>query len=147
MVDNFEVEKKYENRQHERHQFKLVLHDRAYKGDYFDEEIHWLNPHPKQDVSEEELRAVEEEIHKLLGKHGVRDETGEMEIEPIISNPARKVHTFKLKINGEMYKGTFHDGVIEWFHPKPERKINKERVLNIEEKVHEKMKEHDDGIQ
>src|SRR5690625_7064989 len=75
MVDEFEVEPVFEYRQHERHQFKLVIDGRKYKGDYQDGKIQWLNPHPKQVVSESELRAVEAEVFELLGAHGVRDET------------------------------------------------------------------------
>src|SRR5690625_2567941 len=83
MVDEFEVEPVFEYRQHERHQFKLVIDGRKYKGDYQNGEIQWLNPHPKQVVSESELRAVEAEVFELLGAHGVRDETEHIEIEPM----------------------------------------------------------------
>lgn len=144
LVDKFEVEPVYEERTYERHQFKLMIDGRNYKGDYHGEEIHWLNPHPKQDMEEAHLKAVEAKVHDLLGEHGVRDETHEMEIEPMVNNPAQQLHLFKLKIQGEEYKGTFRDGEIEWFHPKPERKLNDEHVEKVEEKVHEKMKKHTD---
>lgn len=142
MVDDFEVESLFEDRQHERHQFKLVIDGLNYKGDYCDGEIQWLNPHPKQVISKQELQAVEAEVHELLGKHGVRDETDEIEIKPLIKNQARDYHQFKLKIQGEVFKGTFQNGEIEWFHPKPARKITEKHVEKIEEKVHEKMKDH-----
>ena len=142
LVDNFEVEPKFEYRQHERHQFKLVIDGRKYKGDYDDGKIQWLNPHPKQDVGEDELKAVEAEVHELLGEHGVRDETEDIEVEPMLNNQARQLHMFKLKIQGEEFKGTFKNGEIEWFHPKPRRKLKDERVEKVEEKVQEKMKEH-----
>lgn len=142
MVDNFEVESKYEDRQHERHQFKLVINERRYKGDYHDGIIHWLNPHPKQDVDPEELQAVEAEIHELLGAHGIKDETDDLEVEPMLNNQSRQLHMFKLKLNGEEFKGVFRNGEVEWFHPKPRRKLNDERVEKVEEKVQEKMKKH-----
>ncbi|HLR67519.1 MAG TPA: DUF5342 family protein [Virgibacillus sp.] len=142
LVDDFEVEPIFEDRQHERHQFKLVIDGRKYKGDYHDGEIQWLHPHPKQDVGEEEVKAVEREVHELLGEHGVKDETTHMEVEPMLTNQARQLHLFKLKIQGEEFKGTFLNGGIEWFHPKPRRKLKDERVEKIEEKVHEKMKMH-----
>lgn len=141
LVDQFEVEPKFEYRQHERHQFKLVIDGRKYKGDYYDGEIQWLNPHPQQVVSESELRAIEGEVYDLLSEHGLRDDTEDIEIEPMENNQSRKLHMFKLKIQGEEYKGTFRNGQIEWFHPKPVRKLKDERVEKIEEKVHEKMKE------
>lgn len=144
LVDGFEIESKFKARQYERHQFKLVIEGKQYKGDYYDGEIHWLHPHPKQIVSEAELRSVEAEVYELLGEHGVRDETDDIEIEPMLNNQtARNMHLFKLKIQGEEFKGTFNDnGEIEWFHPKPRRKLEDERVEKLEEKVQEKMKDH-----
>lgn len=141
LVDNFEVEPVFKERQHERHQFKLVIDGKKYKGDYTDGEIHWLNPHPKQVVSESELRSVEHEVYELLGDHGVRDDTDNIEIEPLENNESRKMHMFKLKIQGEEFKGTFRHGQIEWFNPKPTLKLEDDRVEKIEEKVQEKMEE------
>lgn len=139
MVDNFEVETKYKERQHERHEFKLVIDGKYYKGDYHDGEIHWLNPHPKQVITKEELSSLEHEVYELLGEHGVRDDTDNIEIEPIENNQSRKMHMFKLKIQDETFKGTFHNGKIEWFHPKPVLTLQDERVEKLEEKVKEKM--------
>ncbi|AKG74711.1 DUF5342 family protein [Salinicoccus halodurans] len=142
LVDNFEVEPVFETRQHERHQFKLVIDGRNYKGDYAEGEIQWLNPHPKQDIGEAELASVEAEIHELLDEHGIKNEMDEIEVEPISKNQARKLHMFKLKLQGEEFRGVFlESGEIEWFHPKPRRKLKDERVDRAEEKVHEKMKE------
>lgn len=141
LVDSFEVEPKFEYRQHERYQFKLVIDGRNYKGDYHDGEIKWLNPHPKQDIEADYLKAVEAEVHDLLGDHGLKDDTDDLEIEPMLTNQSRELHMFKLNIQGEEFKGTF-DGEIKWFHPKPRRKLNEERVNKVEEKVHEKMKRH-----
>jgi len=138
LVDEFKVEPVFEKRTYERHQFNIVIDGRKYKGDYHEGEIIWLNPHPKQDVGETELRAVESEVHELLGEHGVSNETDTMEIEPI----SRKLHMFKLKIQGEEFKGIFRDGKIEWFDPKPKRKVKEEYVEKVEEKVQEKMKEY-----
>lgn len=144
LVDNFEVESKFEDRQHERHQFKLVIDGKYYKGDYHDGQIQWLNPHPQQNLDENKLHAIENEVYALLGERGLTDDTKDLEIEPIENNQSRKLHMFKLKIQGEEYKGTFQNGEIEWFHPKPVRKLKEERVEKIEEKVQEKMKERFD---
>lgn len=144
MVDKFEVEPIFEARQHERHQFKLVIEGKKFKGDYTDGEIKWLNPHPKQVISEEELESVEAEVHRLLDQQGVRDETDEMEVEPLLKKQASNMQMFKLKINGEEFKGTFHNGEIDWFHPKPRRKLDDERVEKVEKKVYDEMKSHID---
>ncbi|MCF3944313.1 HicA family toxin-antitoxin system [Oceanobacillus alkalisoli] len=144
LVDNFEVEPIFEDRPHERHQFKLVIDGKKYKGDFYDGEIHWLHPHPKQVVPEHKLQAIENEVYELLGKHGISDDTDNMEVEPMLnnSNSRRNLQLFKLKIQGEEFKGTIIDGEVEWFHPKPRRKLQDERVEKIEEQIHEKMKEH-----
>lgn len=142
LVDEFKVEPVFEDRTYERYQFQLVIDGCIYKGDYHGGEITWLNPHPKQDVGEAELKAVEGEVHELLNVHGVRNETDDMEVEPMLTDHSRELHMFKLKIQGEEFKGIFKDGEIEWFHPKPRRKMKEERVEKVEEKVQKKMKEH-----
>ncbi|WP_231293321.1 MULTISPECIES: HicA family toxin-antitoxin system [unclassified Sporosarcina] len=143
MVDDFEVEKVFEDRHYERNQFKLIIDGRKYKGDYHEGEIQWLHPHPKQDVGEEEVNAIEAKVLELLSEHGIRDEAEDIEIERSISrNQTRPLQVFKLKVQGEEFKGTFINGEIEWFHPKPRRKLKDERVQKIEEDVQKKLKEH-----
>lgn len=139
MVDNFEVEPVYEDREHERKQFKLVIDGKYYKGDYQYGEIRWLQPHPKQVITKEELANLEAEVLELLGEHGMRDETEDMEVEEMVTGNARDMQQFKLKIQGEEFKGTFHHGKIDWFHPKPKRKIKDTHIDKIEEKVQEKL--------
>src|SRR5699024_5199627 len=97
------------------------------------------NPHPKQIISKEELQSLEQEVYILLGEHGVSDDTDQIKIEPLENNQSRKMHMFKLKIQGESFKGTFHQGKVEWFHPKPMLKLKEDHVEKIEEKVIEKM--------
>ena len=63
-------------------------------------------------------------------------------VEPMLNRQASQIHMFKLKIRGEEFKGTFHNGKIEWFHPKPRRKLKEDHVEKVEEKIQEKMKEH-----
>lgn len=141
-VDDFEVGQVFEDSQYERTEFKLIIEGRQYKGYYKDGQIDWLHPHPKQDIGERKVKAVEDEVLELLNEHGVRDETENLEIEPLVKNKARNLLMFKLKIQGEEYKGTFQDGELEWFHPKPRRKLNEERMKKIEEGVQKKVEEH-----
>lgn len=145
MVDDFEVDSKFKNRPHERHEFKLTINGREYKGDYHNGKIDWLNPHPKENVDPDELQAVETEIHDLLSEHGIEEDADDMEVEPMLTGQSRKLPMFKLKLNGEEFKGTILNGEITWFHPKPGRKLNEERVGKVEEKVQEKMKNHTDN--
>lgn len=139
LVDDFKVEPVFADRTYERHQFKLVIDGRNYKGDFHEGEIHWLNPHPKQYVGKSEMKALEAEIRDLLTERGVEDETDKLEVEPMLINPESQLHLFKLKIQGQEFKGIFRDGEIEWFHPEPRYKMRDERVEKVEEKVHEKM--------
>ncbi|PIC79545.1 HicA family toxin-antitoxin system [Sporosarcina sp. P18a] len=143
VVDDFEAEKVFEDRQYERIQFKLILEGRNYKGDYHDGKIQWLNPHPKHDVGEEEVIAIEDKVLELLSEQGIRNEADNIEIEQSNSgSQTRPLQSFKLKIQGEEFKGTFINGKIEWYHPKPRRKLEEERVKKIEEDVEKKLKEH-----
>ena len=52
-----------------------------------------------------------------------------------------RIQIFKLKIQGEEFKGTFNNGKVEWFNPKPTLKLKDERVEKIEKKVQEKIEE------
>lgn len=142
LVDNFDVEPVYQERTYGRHQFSFSIDGKEYKGDYHDGKIQWLNPHPKQDVGEEHLNWIEAKVHKMLGDHGVKDNMEAIEVKPMLKDHSREAHQFKLRIQGEEYKGIFRDENIEWFHPKPRRKLENEHVEKVEKKVHEKVKEH-----
>ncbi len=142
MVDGFEVKTLYEDRTYERHQFSFSIDGKEYKGDYHEDEIHWLHPHPKQDLDSKQLEWVEKEVHRLLSDHDVIEDVEGIEVKPILEEHSRDAHQFKLTINGEEFKGMVHDGELEWFHPKPRRKMKDEHVKKVEKKVHEKMRQH-----
>lgn len=142
MVDEFEVKKLYEDRVYERHQFSFLLDGKEYKGDFHEGEIHWLHPHPQQDLDSNEMEWMEEEVLRLLGEHDVIEDVDGIEVETILENHPRDAHHFKLTIDGEEFKGIRLDGKIEWFHPKPRRKIREERVQEVEKQVHVKVKQH-----
>lgn len=148
-MDNFKVKNIYPEKSYDRHHFKFSLDGKEYKGDYHDGEIDWLNPHPKQDLTDEQLQWLESEVYRLLGVQdseeddvsGVKEE---IEIEPILENQSHEAHQFKLNIMGEEFKGMLRHGQLEWFHPKPKTKVENEHVEKIEKKVYEKLKEHKD---
>lgn len=145
MVDDFEVETIYDDRIYERNQFSFSLHGKEYKGDYLEGEIQWLNPHPKQDLDEEQLMWVESEVLRLLDDNKVDpadEEFDEFEVTPMFNQQIHEAHQFKLLIDGEEYKGLVRQGKLEWFHPKPRRKLNNAKVEKIEEQVQQKMKSH-----
>lgn len=127
---------------YERHQFKLTVDGNEYVGNFHENEINWLHPHPKQDLGETYLKAVEAEVHRLLDEHGVKDEIDDMEVKPMFIDQTHDIHEFKLMIQGNEYKGIFRDDDIQWYHPKPSRYIEDERVKKVEEKVQEKIQQH-----
>ena len=141
MVDDFEVEEVFGERQHKRSQFKFIIDDRKYTGYYHDGEIQWMHPHPKQDVGEIEVKAVEAEVLELLSDRGIRKETESIEVEPMLKNHTRSLQKFKLKIQGEEFVGTLLNGNIEWFHPKPTAKLNADRMKSVEENVKKRIEE------
>lgn len=145
MADDFEVkpnelevEQIFEERMYERHLFKLSINENEYKGHFHEGEIQWLNPHPKQDLGEEQLKSLEAQIHELMQERGVEDETDDLEIKPMFDDKTHEGHIFKLTIQGNEYTGVFHEGQIQWLHPTPRRKFKENHVEKIEEKIHEK---------
>ncbi|MDY0394982.1 DUF5342 family protein [Virgibacillus halophilus] len=144
---DFKVETIYDNRTYERHQFSFSIDGKEYKGDYHEGEIHWLNPHPQQDLDEKQLEWVESEVHRLLGngddsENDEEEELDEFEVMPMFDDQVHEAHQFKLLIDGEEFKGMLRHGRLEWFHPKPRRKLNNAKVAEVEKQVHQKMKEH-----
>ncbi|CAM4024069.1 hypothetical protein [Lederbergia lenta] len=146
MADDFElkpneleVEPIFEGRTYERHQFKFSINENEYTGHFHKGEIQWLNPHPKQDLGEEQLKSLETQIYQLMQEHGIADETEDLEIKPMFDDKPQEAHIFKLTIQGNEYKGVFHEGKIQWLHPTPKRNFKEEHVEKIEEKIHEKM--------
>ncbi|RDW17324.1 hypothetical protein CWR48_14095 [Oceanobacillus arenosus] len=69
MFENFEVKALFEDQIHERHQFELNFEGDLYQGVFHEGEIKWFHPQPDKELAEEELRAVESEVHKLMGEH------------------------------------------------------------------------------
>ncbi|SDY10092.1 hypothetical protein [Salimicrobium album] len=141
MFDDFNVEKVYKERVHERQRFSFSLDGKEFKGNFYDNEIQWLHPHPKQDVDPDQLEWIEGEVHRLLNEEET-DETDEIEVKPFLEDQSHEAHQFRLKIEDEEFKGIVRDGKLEWFHPKPRRKVRDDKVEKVEKKLHEKVEEH-----
>ncbi|WP_235793433.1 DUF5342 family protein [Virgibacillus salidurans] len=139
--DVFEEERVFKKRTYERRQFSLSVDGKEYKGYFHDGEIQWLNPHPKQDLGDEQLDSLETEIHELMEERGVKDETDDIQIKPMFDDKPHDDHVFKLTIQGNEYTGVFRDGQLQWHDPKPTHKLKEKRVKKIEGKIYEKVKE------
>lgn len=148
LIENFDVGVVYPLRTYERHQFSLSVHGKEYKGDYHDDIIHWLHPHPKQDIDEEQLLQIESSVYEMLGNHGVKDDVEDIKVERMLNkaHTFSNAHRFKLQIRGEEFQGICRDNQIDWSHPKPQDKLEHDEIEELEEKVHQKVKGHHLGF-
>jgi hypothetical protein len=65
-------------------------------------------------------------------------EVKEFEVEQILSgHPIHKRHEFSFTVDGNEFKGHFHEGEITWMHPYPEQIIGEEKEAKIEKKIRE----------
>ena len=48
---------------------------------------------------------------------------------------------FSLNVEGNHYKGIYHNGDISWFHPHPLNNVKEENLTNIEEEIHKRMQD------
>jgi hypothetical protein len=65
------------------------------------------------------------------------------EIEQILSDhPIHKRHAFSFTVEGDEFKGHFHEGEIEWMQPHPKQKLKDENVEAFEAEIHEKIEDH-----
>jgi hypothetical protein len=69
VFEDFEVKPMFEDQIHERQQFSLTIQGGGYQGIFHDGEIHWFNPHPKNDLEEDHLEAVESKVHDLMSNY------------------------------------------------------------------------------
>ncbi|GIN59465.1 MULTISPECIES: hypothetical protein [Lederbergia] len=146
-MDDFKVETVYEERTYERYRFSFSIDGKEYKGNFHEGEIQWLHPHPKQDLKEDQLQWIESEVRSLLTENDVMDadeDLDNLEVEPMFPDQVHQVHQFKLDIEGEQFKGMIRNGKLEWFHPKPRRKLANDKVEKVEKQIHEKVKKHID---
>ncbi|WP_066290935.1 DUF5342 family protein [Bacillus sp. FJAT-29937] len=139
VIEDFEVEKLYEDRPHERHAFTFKVQGGEYKGHYHEGEIQWLHPHPKQMIGEDKVDTIETKIHSLLRQNGVSGGVEELELMPAFEDRIHERQAFTLQVHGAAFKGFVHEGEIQWFHPHPHHKLEEEHVEAIESEIHEKV--------
>lgn len=64
-----EVKPVFEDKAYKRHQFTLKVQGEQYKGFVHESEIQWFHPQPKQKLEEEQVQAIEAEIHEKLADY------------------------------------------------------------------------------
>ncbi|MGF9976490.1 DUF5342 family protein [Viridibacillus arvi] len=60
-------------------------------------------------------------------------------IKPLCEGQVNERFQFKINIEGNDYRGIFHDREVQWFHPQPHSKIEKDDLNFVEAKVHNLM--------
>ena len=64
------------------------------------------------------------------------------EIEPVFENRVHERYAFTFKIEGDEFKGHFHEDDIQWLHPHPKQMIGEEKVDAIESTIYELMRQY-----
>ncbi|WP_342514189.1 hypothetical protein MKY34_05375 [Sporosarcina sp. FSL K6-1522] len=63
-------------------------------------------------------------------------------ITPLFEGQVHERIQFKLNIEGNNYRGIFHDKEVQWFNPQPHSKIEEDDVNFVEANVHNLMFKH-----
>lgn len=64
-----EVKPVFEDKAYKRHQFTLKVQGEQYKGFVHEDEIQWFHPQPKQKLKEQQVEAIEAEIHEKFADY------------------------------------------------------------------------------
>lgn len=142
-LEDFEVETLFENRVHERLAFTFKIEGEEFKGHYHNDEIMWLNPHPKQMIGEDKVDKIESTIYSLMRHYGISKEIQDLKLKPVFEDTAHERQQFSLQVQGEEYKGFVHKGDIQWFHPQPQQKLEDGLVQVLESEIQEKVAQHE----
>ncbi|MEF2244763.1 hypothetical protein [Paenibacillus sp. IITD108] len=67
-IKDFQLEDAFENRRHARQKFSLQINGEDYKGYVHEGDIQWFHPQPQQRLDEEQVQAIESEIHEKIAK-------------------------------------------------------------------------------
>lgn len=65
-ANELEVKPVFENKAYERYQFTLKVQGEKYKGFVHESEIQWFHPQPSQKLEDQQVEAIEAEIHEKV---------------------------------------------------------------------------------
>ncbi|MFD1780437.1 hypothetical protein ACFSFW_17360 [Fredinandcohnia salidurans] len=140
VIEDFEVEPLFEDHvHHQRHAFTFNIQGDEFKGHFYEDEIQWLHPHPKQMIGEEKVEAIEAAIYDSMKEHGITSEIKDFEITQAFEDRTYERKQFILQVQGEEFKGFVHEGEIQWFHPQPQQKLEEKQLEAIEAEIHDKV--------
>ena len=79
----------------------------------------------------------------MTKKNEEQPEVKNFEVEQILSDhPKHKRHVFSFTVEGNEFKGHFHEDEITWMHPHPKQMYGEEKVEVIENRIHDLLCEH-----
>lgn len=138
-LEKFELEPVFEERLYERYEFTVIVLGEEFKGHFHNEEIQWLQPHPRQMLGDDKTDTLETSIYKLINEHRTTSDEEDVELSLAFEGRLHERQQFTIQIQGEEYKGFVHEGEIQWFHPQPHQELKNEHVEAIEVEIHEKV--------
>ena len=69
-------------------------------------------------------------------------EIKDFELGQILGDHPLQRHLFSVTVEGNEFKGHFHEDEITWMHPNPKQMIGDGKVDAIENKVYELLEQH-----
>jgi len=66
----------------------------------------------------------------------------DFDVEPLFEDRVHQRHAFTCKVQGDEFKGHYHEGEIQWLHPHPKQMIGESKVESIETMIHSFMGQH-----
>ena len=138
-LEKIELEPVFEERLYERYEFTVTVRGDEFKGHFHNEEIQWLQPHPRQMLGDDKTDNLEKSIYKLMNQHRTASEGEDVELTLAFEGRLHERLQFTIQIQGEEYKGFVHEGEIQWFNPHPQQELKNEHVQAIEVDIHEQV--------
>lgn len=71
-----------------------------------------------------------------------KPELENFEVETVFENRVHERHAFTFKVQGDEFKGHFHEGEIHWLHPHPKQMIGEDKIEIIERTIHSLMRQY-----
>ena len=60
-----------------------------------------------------------------------KPELEDFEVETVFENRVHERHAFTFKVQGEEFKGHFHEDEIHWLHPHPKQMIGEKKLITF----------------
>lgn len=71
-----------------------------------------------------------------------KPELTDFKVETVFENRIHERYAFTFKVDGDEFKGYFHEDQIQWLHPHPKQIIDEDKVEAIESMIHELMRQY-----